>query len=112
MTAKNKSDTVRILLFILREVLSFLADLESLALASILSFNESLMASSKLFSFIGMMVCIVPPSFTVASCIRLSTRGRASDAFTGVTRSTQYEERRGVRKGTTITFTFLFIILA
>ena len=43
-------------------------------------------------------------SSTTDSDLRLSINGLASEAFTGVINSTQYEESLGVRKGIIITF--------
>lgn len=41
----------------------------------------------------------IESSVTTVSCTRLSMRGLASDARTGVTKSTQYDESRVVRRG-------------
>lgn len=41
----------------------------------------------------------IESSVAIDSCFRLSIRGLASEALTGVIRSTQYDESLGVRNG-------------
>jgi hypothetical protein len=54
--------------------------------------------------FGGPSKSMVRRSRTTTSFTRLSTSGRASEAGTGVTRPTQWLERRGVRNGTMMTW--------
>ena len=46
----------------------------------------------------GINFCAVS-SLTIESCTKLSTRGLAREALTGVTKSIQYEESLGVKNG-------------
>lgn len=50
------------------------------------------------FNSVGIILRI-ESSLTVDSCFRLSIKGLANDAFIGVTKSTQYEDNLGVKKG-------------
>ena len=57
------------------------------------------MDSVTVFSFIGIILSI-DESVTTESCTRLSIKGLASAALTGVIRSTHKDDRRVVRNGT------------
>ena len=59
---------------------------------------EILIDFSKFFSSTG-IIFVIELSFAMASCFRLSMRGLASEAFTGVMSSTQDHESLGVRNG-------------
>src|SRR6476469_2000903 len=94
MRANAIVDIIKIRLFREEDVRSFLIT-SSFFFCSLIA---AIIDFSKFISLSG-IILEIEASFTVASCFRLSIRGLASDAFTGVIRSTQYDESLGVRTG-------------
>ena len=69
-----------------------------IGLNALASFIASFIASVIFSSFTGTNSSIFL-SFTIESCTKLSTSGRANDALTGVTKSIQYDDNLGVKNG-------------